>query len=213
MPGRLAATVFLRGCPWRCRYCHNTSLLRPEGEEIAWSEVLGFLGTRARLLDAVVFSGGEPLASPGLAEAAVEVRSLGFEIGLHTGGPFPERLSAVLPLVDWVGFDVKAPFEDYERVVGVAGAGERARESLRLVLDSGTAIEVRTTLHPALVDPEAAERLGKSLLEQGVRRWTAQAYRPVGVADRELGDARISLEPYRARLATLGFDELVFRTN
>lgn len=22
-PGRLAATVFLQGCPWDCFYCHN----------------------------------------------------------------------------------------------------------------------------------------------------------------------------------------------
>jgi len=213
MPGRLAATVFLRGCPWRCRYCHNRHLLCAEGEEIAWDEVLGFLRTRARLLDAVVFSGGEPTVSVGLADAMTETRDLGFEIGLHTGGPAPERLSAVLPLVEWVGFDVKAPFEDYETVVGFPGAGARARASLRLVLDSGREVEVRTTLHPALIDPEAAERLGKSLLDEGVRRWTLQAYRPVGVDDGELGAARISLDPYRARLEGLGFDALTFRTN
>ena len=26
-PGRLAATVFCQGCPWRCTYCHNTAIL------------------------------------------------------------------------------------------------------------------------------------------------------------------------------------------
>lgn len=213
MPGRLAATVFLRGCPWRCRYCHNTHLIAPRGEEIAWDEVLSFLRTRRRLLDAVVFSGGEPTASPGLGEAAAEVRALGFQVGLHTGGPVPERLSAILPTVDWVGFDVKAPFESYERVVDVPGAGERARESLRLVLESGREHEIRTTLHPALVDPDAASLLGKTLLDHGVRRWTLQAYRPIGVEDRELGTARISLEPYRSRLEGLGFEELTFRAN
>lgn len=213
MPGRLAATLFLRGCPWRCRYCHNTHLQPADGEEIAWDEVLGFLRSRARLLDAVVFSGGEPTVSPGVVDAMAEVRGLGFEIGLHTGGPSPERLSAVLPLVDWMGFDVKAPFDAYERVVGVPNAGERARASLRLALASGREIEVRTTLHPALVDPEAARRLGLSLLVEGVRRWTLQAYRPVGVEDPELGRARIPLDPYRRSLDGLGFDELTFRAN
>lgn len=213
MPGRLTATLFLRGCPWRCRYCHNTHLQPADGEEIAWDEVLGFLRSRARLLDAVVFSGGEPTVSPGAVEAMAEVRELGFEIGLHTGGPSPGRLSALLSLVDWVGFDVKAPFDAYERVVGVPDAGERARTSLRLALDSECEVEVRTTLHPVLIDPEAARRLGRELLAEGVRRWTLQAFRPVGVEDPELGRARISLDPYRRVLDGLGFEELTFRAN
>lgn len=25
-PGKLAATVFVQGCPWRCPYCHNAAL-------------------------------------------------------------------------------------------------------------------------------------------------------------------------------------------
>lgn len=213
MPGRLSATVFLRGCPWRCRYCHNTHLLKPEGEVIAWDDVLAFLQSRRRLLDAVVFSGGEPTASVGLARAMGEVRSLGFEIGLHTGGPFPARLGPLLALVDWVGFDAKAPFDAYGPVVGAADAGDAARESLLLISRAGCEVEVRTTLHPDLIPPDDAVRLGEQLLALGVRRWTLQAFRPVGVGDAALGVERISFDTYRPRLSRLGFDAVTFRAN
>ena len=52
------------------------------------------------------------------ATPSTDVRELGFQVGLHTGGQFPERLARVLPQVDWVGFDVKAPWDAYERVTG-----------------------------------------------------------------------------------------------
>ena len=70
-----------------------------------------------------MFSGGEPTAQPGLADAIREVRALGFAIGLHTGGAYPRRLASVLPLVDWVGFDAKAPAARYGDVTGVEGSG------------------------------------------------------------------------------------------
>src|SRR5215831_3439565 len=92
-PGYLSAVVFCQGCPWRCGYCHNPHLLPARGSGgIAWSDVLAFLQRRAGLLDAVVFSGGEPLAQATLANAMRGVRRLGFRIGLHTGGAYPARL-------------------------------------------------------------------------------------------------------------------------
>ena len=110
-PGELAATIFCQGCPWDCPYCHNPHLLPVTGRhEIAWREVVDFLKSRRGLLDGVVFSGGEPTLQSALPQAIAEVRDLGFRIGLHTAGPYPGRLAQVLPLVDWVGFDIKTPF-------------------------------------------------------------------------------------------------------
>ncbi|WP_296755919.1 anaerobic ribonucleoside-triphosphate reductase activating protein, partial [Thiobacillus sp.] len=134
-PGLLAAVVFCQGCPWRCGYCHNPDLIPPRGaDEIPWEEVLAFLRRRQGLLDGVVFSGGEPTLQAALPDAMRAARGLGFKIGLHTGGMYPGRLAAVLPLVDWVGLDVKAPFADYAGITGVAESGTRARESLEQVL-------------------------------------------------------------------------------
>ena len=69
-PDHLSAVLFCQGCPWRCRYCHNPHLLPPRGRgEIEWRDALDFLERRRGLLDAVVFSGGEPTLHPGLADA------------------------------------------------------------------------------------------------------------------------------------------------
>ncbi len=103
-----------------------------------WPEVVEWLASRRDLLDSVVFSGGEPLLQHGLAGAMWQVRSLGFGVGLHTAGIYPERLAGMLPLVDWVGFDVKAPFSDYARVIGAksANCGQAAQRSLSWLLAS-----------------------------------------------------------------------------
>ncbi len=79
------------------------------------------------------------------------VRELGFGVGLHTAGPYPRRLADLLGagLVDWVGIDVKATRGNYEAVAGRAGAGERAWESLGIVLAHPEVDhEVRLTVYP-----------------------------------------------------------------
>ncbi|MEI7814920.1 MAG: anaerobic ribonucleoside-triphosphate reductase activating protein [Coriobacteriia bacterium] len=180
-PGQLVATVFAQGCPWACAYCHNPHLLPARGsDEIAWEEVLTFLRTRQGLLDGVVFSGGEPTLQDALLGAIADVRELGFQVGLHTGGQFPERLARVLPLVDWLGFDVKAPWDDYDRITAVAGSGASARASLALVVASGVSFEARTTVHPALLSPNDLSMLAEELQVAGVHRYAVQGFRPRG---------------------------------
>lgn len=178
-PGRLAAVVFCQGCPWRCPYCHNPHLLRRHPRAAAkWPEVLAFLRSRAGLLDGVAFSGGEPLLQPGLGRAMADVRLMGFQIALHTAGSGPGNLSRVLRLLQWVGFDVKAPFADYARITGVSGSGTAARESLGVLLDSGVSYEVRTTVDPTLLCSDAIRNLARDLVRLGVRRFVLQEYRP-----------------------------------
>ena len=179
-PGRLVATCWLVGCPWRCSYCQNRILWERSAAESSFDELLELLEARQGLLDGVVFSGGEPLAQPGLAAAMRAVRELGFDVGLHTGGAVPERLAEVLPLVDWVGFDVKAPWDAYERITLVPGSGERARESLGLVLASGVDMEARTTWHPSLLSQGDIRARGEELRRLGVPHWAVQAYREEG---------------------------------
>lgn len=186
-PGLLSAVLFCQGCPWSCVYCHNPHLLAAEvPPERDWRSVLDFLRRRVGLLDAVVFSGGEPTLQSGLAGALREVRRLGFRLGLHTAGPYPERLAEVLPLLDWVGFDVKAPFESYDRVSGVSGSGAKARESLRLLVESGVDHECRTTVHPALFSAPELAALSESLFSLGARRHVLQAFRSAGCRDAAL---------------------------
>lgn len=206
-PGLLAAVVFCQGCPWQCAYCHNPHLI-PRSSEMAqgWDAVMAFLRRRQGLLDAVVFSGGEPTLQSGLADACREAQGLGFKIGLHTAGMYPERLAEVLPCLDWVGLDIKAPFDGYGRTTGVPGSGEKARESLLRLLDSGVGHEVRTTVHPGLLNQETLIALAQELSALGVRHYALQQFRIRGCADPALclgGEQEISWAEVREKLQPL----------
>lgn len=183
-PDRLAAVVFCQGCPMRCRYCHNPELLPRRGENrIPWPEVLAFLENRQGLLDAVVFSGGEPTQQRALADAIRQVRAMGFAIGLHTAGVYPDRLEQLLPLIDWVGLDIKALPEGYTAITGMPGSGELAWRSARLLIDSGTPHQLRTTLHPALISPGEQARLEARLADLGPQAHAWQSCRTDGCYD------------------------------
>ena len=186
-PGELVATVFCQGCPFACRYCHNADLILPgPGAGPDFGSILALLDKRRGLLDGVVFSGGEPTLQKALPEAVAAVRALGFRVGLHTAGPYPERLVRLLPLVDWVGFDVKAPFSDYHRITGVPGSGERAKASLLALVESGVTADIRTTVHAALLRNDDLARLDGELSSLGLGPTRRQPFRAEGCRDAEL---------------------------
>ncbi len=184
-PGKLAAVLFLQGCPWRCGYCHNAGLQPRCASASAprWPDVLVMLKRRVGLLDGVVFSGGEPTLQRGLAEAVAEVRALGLQTGLHTAGIYPARLAALLPHLDWVGFDLKTDLADkaaYDTLAGARHAAAAAHRSLETLLGSGVAFEVRTTYHPLLIDDSALRGMAQTLRDVGVTRWVLQRWQANG---------------------------------
>lgn len=188
-PGELVATIFCQGCPWDCGYCHNPHLIPASAEETTpWADVIAFLQSRRGLVDGVVFSGGEPTLQAALPTAMRQVRALGFRIGLHSAGPYPGRLAQVLPLVDWVGFDVKAAFDEYQNITGVAGSGKKGRASLIKVLGSGVPCDIRTTVHHRLLDGAALARLSAELELLGVPAHRLQTFRAAGCIKTDLLD-------------------------
>lgn len=178
-PGQLAAVVFMQGCPWRCRYCHNGDLIPRVTEEktdadITWSQVVSWLKTRRGLLDAIVFSGGEPTLQSGLYEAMSQVRDMGFLVGLHTAGIYPDRFQKLMELIDWVGFDIKAARSDYPRITGVSNSADRAWESAERLLASGIKHEFRTTLHNDLLNKQQLQALVDELISIGASHYVVQ---------------------------------------
>lgn len=175
-PGELSAVIFCQGCPWRCRYCHNSELIPRQGKTLLpWSEVIQFLQQRRGLLDAVVFSGGEPTLQRSLSSAIKQVKTMGYKIGLHTAGPYPERLKEILPQLDWVGLDIKAMEENYAEVTGVEDSGKRAWESAKILIESGVPHEMRTTVHPALTSTSEQEAISVRLQRLGSNRHRLQS--------------------------------------
>lgn len=198
-PDHLAAVAFLQGCPWKCTYCHNAAILDPRTPGVVgWSEVTDLLARRTGLLDGIVFSGGEPTRQAALLPAMREVRAAGFQVGLHTGGAYPRRLAELLPLVDWVGLDIKAPAHLYRAITQVGGpatAADQAFASLRLVLESGVDVQVRTTVDPTVLTGDDVAGLTATLAALGVRDHVLQQVRPDGTTDE-----------YRAALAAVTGD-------
>lgn len=193
-PGQLTAVVFCQGCAWLCAYCHNPHLLPFKARDASvggsasssrltsWKDIREWLIRREGLLDAVVFSGGEATLQSGLPTALQDVRAMGFMTGLHTGGPIPARLAVCLPHLDWVGFDFKAPFNAYEKVT-LHRDGSRARQSMRLLRESGIACEVRTTWHPALLSDAMLFEMAETLVDEGFDEWVIQRFRAEGCLD------------------------------
>lgn len=154
-PDRLACVVFTQGCPLRCGYCHNPQMLptklpttEPSGQTPNWQTIEAFLTSRRGLLEAVVFSGGEPTSQAALLPAVIQTQQLGFKVGLHTSGVNPSRLEKLLPYLDWVGLDIKAEPADYQRITGRPGVAKKAEKSLQLIQTTACDYQVRTTLHP-----------------------------------------------------------------
>jgi pyruvate formate lyase activating enzyme len=198
-PGMLVAVVFCQGCPWRCRYCHNPHLIPARREdELEWEQIIEFLRRRRGLLDGVVFSGGEPTLQRDLPDAMQEVRELGFKVGLHTSGSYPRRLAELLPLVDWVGMDIKAPLQDYPSITGVPDSGRQAFSSLEEILRSGAEHEIRTTVHPALLTSEQLAQLACDMAKLGVKKHVFQKFRREGCEDEALLNSPSNRRPFVA---------------
>lgn len=186
-PGHLAAVIFCQGCVWRCRYCHNPHLQSFDHARWDWNNILALLAERRNFLEAVVFSGGEPTAQAALPGALRAVRDLGFKVGLHTAGIFPDRLAEVLPLLDWVGLDIKAPFDKrYDRITQREHSFEAPAGSLRLLLASGVVYELRTTVHADLLSPDDLTEISGMLESLRARPTRLQPFRPEGCADTDL---------------------------
>ncbi|OGB24935.1 MAG: anaerobic ribonucleoside-triphosphate reductase activating protein [Burkholderiales bacterium RIFCSPLOWO2_02_FULL_57_36] len=216
-PGKLAAVVFVQGCPWRCGYCHNPHLQpRLPGGPLDWTRIRNLLQRRVGLVDAVVFSGGEPTIDPCLANAIGEVRELGFKVGLHSGGIYPTRFNEILPMLDWVGFDIKAPFDHrYERITGVADSATAALDSAQAIISSNVDYEFRTTIHPALLDEDDIMALAQTLAAMGATSYALQVFRAQGCGSATLNAVPVTGYPSDdlvQRVAAL-FPEFILRRN
>jgi anaerobic ribonucleoside-triphosphate reductase activating protein len=176
-PGHLAAVIFTQGCVLRCPFCYNSHLHSFEAKhEDLWVQTMAVLKERVNFLDGVVFSGGEPIVQEGIVDAVKEVKSLGYKIGLHTSGILPEKVKELIPLVDWIGLDMKGPVERYDEITKGKNSGEKAVKSLDFILDSGLDFEVRTTVDPRILSKEDIISLGYFLSEKGVKTYALQEY-------------------------------------
>ena len=178
-PGKLAAVLFLVGCPLRCAYCSNPHLIGVHDGEYDPEKVFEWLGSRVGKLEAVVFSGGEALMQGGVAiEYMRRVRELGFAIGLHTNGFYPETLAQAADVVDWIGLDCKARRDKYPALAGQNVAYDHMMRSLDVWQSTGKDYEVRVTCDPRFVSKMDLMEIANDLHARGVKKFAVQKYIP-----------------------------------
>ena len=117
-PGRVACTVFLGGCDFRCPFCHNFELADGSASPVMdEEELLQFLRKRQGLLDGVAFTGGEPCLHKDLPALMRRIRELGFAVKLDTNGYHPALLREILDegLIDYAAMDIKNTPEKYRQ--------------------------------------------------------------------------------------------------
>ncbi len=184
-PDKISAIVFTYGCNFRCGYCHNPELIVMKNEP-AWT-IAGFfefLKTRTGKLDGVGVTGGEPCLQQGLIDFIKQIKDMGFLVKLDTNGTFPSVLKEVLPFVDYIAMDIKAPLYKYKTITKVNIDTEKIKESINIIMNSGIDYEFRTTVVKSQLNMEDFEAIGE--LIKGAEKYYLQKFVPSKILDPNL---------------------------
>lgn len=208
-PGKVASTVFTRGCNFRCPYCHNPEFVIQGsdqtyfGETYTEEEILEYLEKRSAFLDGLVISGGEPTLHSDLPAFIRKVRNLGLMVKLDTNGSRPEVLAELLEegLLDYVAMDIKAPLEKYH-ILGFDGT-EVIEESIKLLNSSNIDHEFRTTCARAIIAEEDFRKMA-AILDPDAE-WYLQPFNPAKTLDPAFtSETTWSADELRAVASSLG---------
>ena len=163
-PGKVACTVFLQGCNFRCPFCHNSDLLGGVApDEIPVETLMAFLKKRVGLLDAVCITGGEPTLQNDLDALLEQIKSLGYLVKLDTNGTRPAMVKDLVArgLVDYIAMDIKNSAEKYGHTAGVSKLDMTAiEETMQFLLQGTVSYEFRTTVVAQLHTAQDMESIG-----------------------------------------------------
>ena len=177
-PGRVACTVFLGGCDFRCPFCHNFELIDGTAQPIMTDdELISFLESRKGLLEGVAITGGEPCLHKDLPELIKKIRAAGYAVKLDTNGYHPEMLKKILDekLVEYVAMDIKNSEGKYPLTCGLESMDlAPIKHSVDILMNGGTDYEFRTTVIRELHDKEDFEKIGEMI--KGAKRYFLQRF-------------------------------------
>ena len=180
-PGKVSALIFTYGCNLRCEYCHNPELVIlpcKKSSIVKDQEVLDFLKSRKKLLDALTITGGEPTIQKDLIPFIKKVKRLGYLVKLDTNGTNSKIVEKILDLniVDYWAMDVKYEKELYKQNLKDDIKYNEIKRSIKLIMGRANDYEFRTTYVKGIHTLESAKGIGE--LIKGAKRYYIQNFRP-----------------------------------
>lgn len=164
-PEKMACTVFLAGCNFRCPFCHNASLVTNiDDDYISEEEFFSFLNKRKGILNGVCITGGEPTLYPDLEDFITKIKDLGFSVKLDTNGYNPDILIDLVNkgLIDYVAMDIKNSKEKYAKTAGLPSLDiTRIEKSVQFLLSGAVPYEFRTTIVKELHNEEDMKSISR----------------------------------------------------
>lgn len=162
-PNRVACTIFLGGCNFRCPFCHNKDIVLASDyiTEYSQDNIFTFLKKRKGILTGVCVTGGEPTVHNDLPDFIAAIKQLGYKVKLDTNGSNPAMLAQLISdgMIDYCAMDIKNCPEKYDISVSFPASATPAvydfasiRQSVEILLSqsctdsSGFTYEFRTTL-------------------------------------------------------------------
>lgn len=195
-PGRVAATVFLSGCNFRCPWCYSSELVLPERikkqPKISEKEFFQFLKSRKGLLEGVALCGGEPTCAQDLPKFCQRIKKMGFPVKLDTNGSNPEMLKSLIDkkLIDYVAMDIKAPKKKYGKAVGAKIDIKKIQKSIDILKQGKVDYEFRSTIVPSVHTKKDVFEMAEWI--KGAKRYYLQNFRPEKTIDPKFG----KIKPY-----------------
>ena len=187
-PGRVACTVFLQGCNFKCPFCYNSSLIKSDNNNfMSLDEFFAFLDKRKNLLDGVAITGGEPLLNKDIKPFIKKIKEKGFLVKLDTNGSYPEVLEELLQenLIDYVAMDIKNTYEKYHITTNSNVNLEDIKKSVSILINSSIEYEFRTTVVKEFHNIEDFKIIGENI--KGAKNYFLQSYQDKdSVLDRSL---------------------------
>lgn len=186
-PGKLACTVFLIGCNFRCPWCYSSELVLPEKiqiqPKIPEKEFFQFLKERRGFLEAVTVCGGEPCINEGLPQFCKRIKKLGFLVKIDTNGSNPEMLKDLInkKLIDYVAMDIKAPKEKYSQAVETKIDIRKIQKSTDVLNKGKIDYEFRTTVVPTFHEKEDILKIARWI--KPAKKYFLQNFRPEKTID------------------------------
>lgn len=177
-PNKITAVVFTGGCNFNCFYCHNRELIN-KGEIsprmiISEEDFFSFLKKRAKKLDAVTITGGEPTMQIDLPDFMRKIKEMGFLVKLDTNGTNPKMLSKIIldNSVDYLAMDIKAPlnWKNYNKVVRINNEKlfDKVLESIKILKEGKIPYEFRTSVTDSQFIAGDMEKIIKVIKNNGI---------------------------------------------